>query len=423
MSQYLIKRGICHLAICLVFILAMTPFTAAVPAEAAKPLTISIGSVENPGIGEIITLPIQVDEAGRIGTFNLNITYDRTRLEFAGWDGTGSIFGSRFNLVTVKSTVDDVNMAGSDPVLGFVNTAIMNFAEDETYADVSGSALLGSILFKTLDTGTTVVSLNDRSSLATFQNDQAAPLARVLQSGTVHGKPVTSGGGGGGGGSVPVLQPEAHIDIHIRPPQEELREKFLQEDELGEAPLQEMEEGQPPAEEIMVIFPELQGHWAEAPIMFLYREEALSGYPDGSMRADRTITRAEFAVILVKAYGLAPQAGKVFPDTSGHWARDGIATAYAHGIIQGYHDLAFGPDDLVTREQMAVMIAMAQELQAADDEMVFADRHRISGWARYHVAAAARAGIISGYPDGTFNPQGHATRAEAATIIVRALDL
>jgi hypothetical protein len=167
---------------------------------------------------------------------------------------------------------------------------------------------------------------------------------------------------------------------------------------------------------------DIAGHWAEANIQALVDMKAITGYPDGTFKPDNTITRAEFATVLVKAYDLELQSGKVFNDTQNHWAKEYIATAAANGIIQGYSDTEFGPDDKITREQMAVMIIRAEGADTAAGELSFTDSASISSWAVDAVITAAELGIITGYPDNSFKPQGNATRAEAATIIIRAIN-
>jgi hypothetical protein len=179
-----------------------------------------------------------------------------------------------------------------------------------------------------------------------------------------------------------------------------------------------------PVEEVPptpVVLTDIAGHWAEASIKALVDKGAIAGYPDQTFKPNRTITRAEFAKVLVKAFELEAKDGKVFEDTASHWAKDDIATANAHGIIKGYSDQKFGPNDLITREQVAVMVTRATNLTASDQAPVFTDSAEISDWAKEAVASAAEAGIINGYPDGSFQPQGNATRAEAATIIMRAI--
>jgi hypothetical protein len=162
-------------------------------------------------------------------------------------------------------------------------------------------------------------------------------------------------------------------------------------------------------------------YWASEAINELSELGCISGYPDGTFKPENRITRAEFAVVLVKAYNINVAAGKVFDDTAGHWAKDYIASAYAAGIVSGYDENSFGPDDPITREQMAVLIVKAAGLPPAAGESQFTDSAAISGWAKGAVATAAENGIINGYPDQTFRPQGNATRAEAVTVIAKAL--
>ena len=70
---------------------------------------------------------------------------------------------------------------------------------------------------------------------------------------------------------------------------------------------------------------------------------AIGGYPDRTFKPNNRITRAEFATILVKAFELQPQPGKVFADTAGHWARDTIATAAHYGIVNGMMPILSDP--------------------------------------------------------------------------------
>ncbi|MDF9407889.1 S-layer homology domain-containing protein [Pelotomaculum isophthalicicum JI] len=104
---------------------------------------------------------------------------------------------------------------------------------------------------------------------------------------------------------------------------------------------------------------DIAGHWAKDNINKLVALGAISGYPDGTFKPDNQITRAEFATVLVKAFKLQQQSGKVFGDTAGHWAKDYVATAAANGVVNGYDATTFGPDDPVTREQIAAMIVRA----------------------------------------------------------------
>ncbi|MDD9271445.1 S-layer homology domain-containing protein [Paenibacillus sp. GCM10023248] len=166
---------------------------------------------------------------------------------------------------------------------------------------------------------------------------------------------------------------------------------------------------------------DITGHWAESSIRELIGKGAINGYEDGTFKPDNRITRAEFVSIVVKVLGLGVQGGQSFSDTSSHWAKDVIATAAAQGIVTGYTDTTFGPDDQITREQMAEIIVRAAHLAKGTAGTSFADQAQISEWAQGAVAALTAKGYLNGYEDGTFRPQGLTTRAEASAMILRAL--
>ena len=175
------------------------------------------------------------------------------------------------------------------------------------------------------------------------------------------------------------------------------------------------------------VFSDIKGHWAEKTIAEVVSLGAISGYDDGFFRPDNNITRAEFTTILMKALiktGLMPlQDGKVIADTKGHWAQEYITSAASYGIVSGYDDKTFGPDDLISREQMAVMVVKAFDLAPGAAEIQFTDVDAISGWAREAVETMVKDSIMAGYPDNTFQPQGNATRAEAVTTLSKALSI
>lgn len=166
---------------------------------------------------------------------------------------------------------------------------------------------------------------------------------------------------------------------------------------------------------------DIKGHWAEAGIKELIMLGAIGGYPDGTFKPDNTITRAEFTSILVEAFDLRSHDTKGFGDTAGHWAEKSISIAVHNGIVQGYDENRFGPDEYITREQMALMTSKAVGLTPAIAATAFTDDGSIAAWARGALAAAVKNRMISGYPDNTVRPQGNATRAEAVTVIVNAL--
>ncbi|OIB04252.1 hypothetical protein AK95_11605 [Paenibacillus sp. LC231] len=175
--------------------------------------------------------------------------------------------------------------------------------------------------------------------------------------------------------------------------------------------------------EIGVAFTDIKGHWAQKNIENLAEKGIVNGYTDGSFRPDRMMSRAEFAAILVQALGLTSKGNKEFADTTDHWARLAISTAYAYGIIHGYDSVSFGPDDFITREEMAQMVVQAYQLDHPLTNKTFIDQNKIAAWARKAMMIAVDHGIMKGYPNNMLKPQSHASRAEAITVIWRAMEV
>lgn len=169
-------------------------------------------------------------------------------------------------------------------------------------------------------------------------------------------------------------------------------------------------------------FTDVAGHWAQNTINELVALGAINGYPDGTFKPDHNITRAEFTTVLVKAFKLENKEDKSFADTAAHWAKDYISSAAAHGVVSGYDMYTFAPDDLITREQMAVMVCNAAKLPSTAEETYFTDSNQISAWARGAINVATNHKIMMGYPDNTIRPLNNATRAEAVTVIINTLN-
>lgn len=160
-----------------------------------------------------------------------------------------------------------------------------------------------------------------------------------------------------------------------------------------------------------------------------------SGAPVASFAPDRSVTRAEFAQMLVRALDLKPgeaSASLPFADVKADaWYAGAAAAAYQAGIVQGRDDGTFGGQDRISRQDMAVMtyralIASGQpDLDATDAETAegFADEGAIAVYAREAVAALRPSGIAHGMPDGSFAPGGTSNRAQAAVMLDRLLQL
>lgn len=204
---------------------------------------------------------------------------------------------------------------------------------------------------------------------------------------------------------------------------EKQQEKRKEENKEKESVTEEKkEQARPIQDRKLVHFSDIEGHWAEESIKTLASLGAIQGYPDGTFKPSNQMTRAEFITVVVRAFHLEERTGKSFSDTTNHWAKHAVETAYAHGLIQGYDENHFGPNDAISREQMAVILVRAAKLAEKEQgKTAYTDQHKISSWASSAVQIATGHGVITGYPDGSFKPKNKATRAEAVTMIVRTL--
>ena len=169
-------------------------------------------------------------------------------------------------------------------------------------------------------------------------------------------------------------------------------------------------------------FPDVDGHWALGPIGLLFRLEVVNGYEDGSFRSDQPVTRAEFAAMLVRLFAFRDPTAEPasFADLEGHWGREAIELLSAPGVVNGYPDGTFRPDDPITREENTVMVMRILDAAGLPqtEERESGDIAEAGVYAREFIQTGANAGIIQGYEDGTFRPKGQATRAETATMLV-----
>lgn len=164
-------------------------------------------------------------------------------------------------------------------------------------------------------------------------------------------------------------------------------------------------------------------HWANTAVETLADRNVINGYPDNTFKGDNTVTREEFVKMAVSAFGVVKGDGQVkaFTDVAtSFWAKSYIEIAVSAGVINGVSDMTFGVEQPVTRQDAAVIIARILKL-ANGNGKTFADDSAIAEYAKDAVSAMSGAGIINGYEDGTFKPNGLLSRAEAAQIIYNAL--
>jgi hypothetical protein len=171
---------------------------------------------------------------------------------------------------------------------------------------------------------------------------------------------------------------------------------------------------------------DLSGHCAENNVKQATAKGFVSGYPDGTFLPDQPVTRAEFTVMISCAMNLQKEQGTLsFTDKERipSWAQEEVMLTVKAGIIEGYPDGSFRPDNQITRTEMAKMIVSALKLPT-DRGLIasFADQDQIPVWAKGFVAVAQQSMLFEGKDNNLFRPLLNATRAEAVTILLRMLN-
>jgi hypothetical protein len=169
---------------------------------------------------------------------------------------------------------------------------------------------------------------------------------------------------------------------------------------------------------------DITGHRDEEHVLKLVGMGVINGFGDGTFRPDLTVTREQFAKMLLLAAGIPVDSGAPFPfmdiAETGEWARPYVATAVKHELIKGIGDNRFGPTGLVTRAQALTMIARALGIAEADTGATpFQDDSDIPEWARTATVCAVRFGITSTGDFTKLLPNQASTRAENARFLAR----
>lgn len=173
---------------------------------------------------------------------------------------------------------------------------------------------------------------------------------------------------------------------------------------------------------------DVNSSWAKDDILTLVNKGIINGYPDGTFRPQRGITRAEFAKIVARAFHLDPQGTPKFKDAKDHWARSHISALTERGIIKGYPDGTFRPDNRINRAEMIAMVIRALNFGEKDGIFTqgwpetFSDIPA-SHWAFKSVELANRLGLLPPYYGEKLEPETEATRADTAHMIRTALEL
>lgn len=165
--------------------------------------------------------------------------------------------------------------------------------------------------------------------------------------------------------------------------------------------------------------------WFYEAVSYVWDAGLMNGTGGGRFSPNGSVTRGMAVTILWRLDGERSCGKLAFSDVAaGAWYADAVAWAAAEEIVTGYSATRFGPDDAVTREQLAVMLYRyasyaGENMEATADLSSYDDANAISIWAEEAMAWAVAAGILTGKGAERLDPAGTATRAEFATILMR----
>ncbi|CDN15527.1 FOG: PKD repeat [Richelia intracellularis] len=167
-------------------------------------------------------------------------------------------------------------------------------------------------------------------------------------------------------------------------------------------------------------------HWANNYIKALSAKGVIAGFPDGTFKPNDRVTRAQFAAIINKAFTPAAKRTAInFSDVSTrYWGYQAIQTASRGGFLSGYPNKTFKPEVQIPRVQVLVSLANGLELTAPDQNSLsfYNDASQIPSWAKSPVSAATMKQIVVNYPTvKQLKPKNQATRAEVAAFVYQAL--
>ena len=168
--------------------------------------------------------------------------------------------------------------------------------------------------------------------------------------------------------------------------------------------------------------------WYHDGVHYCLDEGLMEGYGDGIFKPDNDLSRAMLVQILYNLEGRPAVSGEsAFTDVAdGAWYFDAVTWAAANGIVGGYGNGKFGPEDNITREQLAAILyrytqAKEYDVSVGEDTNIlsYTDALAVSEWAVSAMQWACGAGVIEGVTTSTLVPQGNATRAQVATMLMR----
>lgn len=273
------------------------------------------------------------------------------------------------------------------------------------YSHLDGTALGGAVtgIISAFDAGVTALNLQIQT-LATAAGCDVADVCSTFKAENTAVNPLCNA----------TLSPGVNMDIHPNAAGHAVIAAVMASALAGE----------PPAETALPFTDVADGDWFYDAVAYVYGHGIMTGTSDTSFSPNLTTTRGMIVSMLHRLDGgqLAERASfsDVDPDA---WYADSVSWAVENGIMVGYGD-TFGPNDALTREQMAAVLMNFAAYKGMDvsvraDLSPFTDAAAVSSWASEAMQWAVGSGVISGMTEDTLVPQGESTRAQTAAMLVR----
>lgn len=330
---------------------------------------------------------------------------------------------------TVKQ-LEITNIDREKPVITLIGEPVIHVVQGTAFQDPGASAMDnadGDISASIIVSGQVNAQIPGEYILRYNVTDKAGNAAdEVLRTVKVTARPVVddndNGGSHGGGNTSP--QDDHKVPAQV-PQQNNPKDK--EEPKQPDAPVENKQcapGGSCDSTGSLPRFTDVEAHWASEALLELAAAGVITGYPDGTFKPSRSVTRAEFVTLLVHTLKLEMHQEPIFTDAANHWASKAISIAQEYGLIKGYNASTFGPDDRITREQMAAVIARvyAGDRAASSEELpalAYEDAVDISAWAADAVHWVTAQQIMIGNDQRQFRPKAFTSRAEAAVVLAK----
>ena len=334
----------------------------------------------------------------KVGIIPKNYGSGRQDREFISESFAGAFSPAAEN-VKIPGTLKSGNVVGVSYQFSDYNNDSEGETVIEWYVDDELVSSDDSYKIISADKGKKIyVTVTPVSKTAPFKGETVK--SEVLRITSTSNESYSSGGGKGGGGSSvtnPVIKPDNN-----KPSEDNKSEN---------------------KEESKIVFDDVLGHWAEKEITQMAQMGIINGDGKGNFMPEKSITRAELAAIMARAFELKGNAD-IFSDVSDDsWFKDAVFAVCENGYMNGYNGL-FRPFDKITRQEMAVVllnISKTKNFEMKTELRVYSDSDEVSEWAKEAVDFTVLSGLMNGVSEDIFNPKGMVTRAQAAVILSRII--